>query len=336
MNFRVTTDAPARVLRSRDPTRSVKVRSAWRSAGLSRLKSLSAIVRTAIIDNDILGLASTSPASLVFASGSAGSVLDAWSSWFNDKAYEVFVGRDGRWVAPYVSAAYDLGIRTAQREVAPRIVSGIDTGRADVFTSLAANELAGITDTLVQQVTRLVADALVKRTPPAALYRAITDRMAAIAVVRMKATVNVLTVRVFNEAKLDAYRSAGISSVGIDPESLPRLRGRDRAVLTARFADAKKRSTKKGSAKKTAKKTVKVTKKKRRKSKRQVEAEEEQEIVEVLTAGDNDVCEDCEDISEAGPYDIDTAQGIIPAHPNCRCAFVPFFDKRFAAVERDD
>jgi hypothetical protein len=55
-------------------------------------------------------------------------------------------------------------------------------------------------------------------------------------------------------------------------------------------------------------------------------------LVQVLTAGDDDVCITCEDISDDGPYDIATARTLIPAHPNCRCAFVPFGDERFKPV----
>jgi hypothetical protein len=66
--------------------------------------------------------------------------------------------------------------------------------------------------------------------------------------------------------------------------------------------------------------------------KRTVVVEEEPELVEVLTAGDDDVCPECEGISEDGPYDIDDAYDLIPAHPHCRCAFVPFGDRRFASV----
>jgi len=61
----------------------------------------------------------------------------------------------------------------------------------------------------------------------------------------------------------------------------------------------------------------------------------DEELVEVLTAGDDLVCQECEDISEDGPYEISEARGLIPAHPNCRCAFVPWDDDRFAEVERD-
>jgi ADP-ribosyltransferase exoenzyme len=63
--------------------------------------------------------------------------------------------------------------------------------------------------------------------------------------------------------------------------------------------------------------------------------DDDDDDVEVITAGDNDVCIVCEDISNEGPYDLDTAEGLIPAHPWCRCAFVPVSDKRFAKVEKD-
>lgn len=58
--------------------------------------------------------------------------------------------------------------------------------------------------------------------------------------------------------------------------------------------------------------------------------------VDVLTAGDDDVCEECQDISDEGPYDIDEADSLIPAHPFCRCAFVPASDERFASVHEED
>src|SRR5215472_15629867 len=60
---------------------------------------------------------------------------------------------------------------------------------------------------------------------------------------------------------------------------------------------------------------------------------EEMDVVNVLTAGDDDVCAECQDISESGPYDINEAQDLIPAHPNCRCTFVPADDARFSQTE---
>jgi hypothetical protein len=45
--------------------------------------------------------------------------------------------------------------------------------------------------------------------------------------------------------------------------------------------------------------------------------------VNVETAGDDDVCPVCQDIEDENPYTIDEARSLIPAHPRCRCAFVP-------------
>ncbi|BAQ67217.1 phage head morphogenesis protein, SPP1 gp7 family [Rhodovulum sulfidophilum] len=44
---------------------------------------------------------------------------------------------------------------------------------------------------------------------------------------------------------------------------------------------------------------------------------------EFATAGDNAVCPQCEALARGGPYTLDKARGLIPVHPNCRCAWVP-------------
>lgn len=59
-------------------------------------------------------------------------------------------------------------------------------------------------------------------------------------------------------------------------------------------------------------------------------------LVNVLTAGDDRVCDDCDQIAAQGPYDLEEAQGLIPSHPNCRCAFVPYGDARFAPIAEQE
>ena len=48
--------------------------------------------------------------------------------------------------------------------------------------------------------------------------------------------------------------------------------------------------------------------------------------VNISTAGDDAVCEECEDAAAGGPYTLDEAEDIIPLHPNCRCAWSPAID----------
>jgi hypothetical protein len=52
-------------------------------------------------------------------------------------------------------------------------------------------------------------------------------------------------------------------------------------------------------------------------------ATQDQEEVNILTAGDDLVCNECNDVADAGPYDIDEAETMLPIHINCRCSWVP-------------
>lgn len=49
-------------------------------------------------------------------------------------------------------------------------------------------------------------------------------------------------------------------------------------------------------------------------------------MAELLTAGDSSVCPECDKLAEGGPYTLDRARGMIPVHPNCRCAWKPIVD----------
>lgn len=69
--------------------------------------------------------------------------------------------------------------------------------------------------------------------------------------------------------------------------------------------------------------------------KRKLKRKVPRELFEVLTAEDDDVCPICEDIADSGPYTLAEARGLIPAHPHCRCQFVPVADRRFAPIVRE-
>lgn len=56
---------------------------------------------------------------------------------------------------------------------------------------------------------------------------------------------------------------------------------------------------------------------------KQIAAQEAEDLVNVLTAGDDKVCVVCQGLADDGPYELDEAQNILPAHPNCRCSWIP-------------
>ncbi len=52
------------------------------------------------------------------------------------------------------------------------------------------------------------------------------------------------------------------------------------------------------------------------------------ELVKVVTMDDDDVCKICDRIQKGGPYKIDRARDLIPAHPHCRCLLQPVREKQ--------
>jgi hypothetical protein len=52
------------------------------------------------------------------------------------------------------------------------------------------------------------------------------------------------------------------------------------------------------------------------------------DLVDIFTAGDEFVCDECEEIADEGPYSVDEADDLLPVHPNCRCAFVVHYSGR--------
>lgn len=47
------------------------------------------------------------------------------------------------------------------------------------------------------------------------------------------------------------------------------------------------------------------------------------EMVNWVTAGDQKVCQECEDLAAGSPYKRSEAENMLPAHTNCRCALLP-------------
>lgn len=57
------------------------------------------------------------------------------------------------------------------------------------------------------------------------------------------------------------------------------------------------------------------------------------ELVKIVTMGDEQVCEICQRLAEEGPYPIGDARAHLPAHPRCRCVVEPYRDRRKLPVE---
>jgi hypothetical protein len=218
-----------------------------------------------------------------------GDRLAAFAQWFEQTVNTQLLG--GRWWERFLERAYSSGFAAGSRLAR---VPPSPTPLPAVFRELASQEFAGIAAALVQQVSRQAAGAALGRRKPQPMYRQVLPVLH-VGHARVRAAINTLTVKVHNSGRLAQFRAAGIERVGIEPERLePRKPSRflkhARAVHDHIHRD------------KAA----------------------PDEDTDVLTAGDDLVCEECLSIADDGPYTMDEAEILIPAHPNCRCALVPF------------
>jgi hypothetical protein len=59
----------------------------------------------------------------------------------------------------------------------------------------------------------------------------------------------------------------------------------------------------------------------------------EGQLVNIVTMGDERVCELCEELARNSPYTIEEARAQLPHHPNCRCSVEDFGPRRRKPVE---
>lgn len=313
-------DAPPK---RHDPTGTGDLRRKYQAAADLRLNTVKARLRQSIIAQNVLGL-TQSAANAAALAGSIAGVASLPGSGPDDmktKGFQatidhlldaIFVEGAGEWLRPMIETAYARGVKRAQ--VLTKTIAAPLHARESVqaLVGLCLIELQGIAEATSQHAVRAVALGMIHKAKPTDVSTAVLSVVDKIGRNRARSMVALMLVKAFNTATLDQFEAAGVKKVGVDPEFLPK----------PRLRDAKKGT---GPGSRTTKTTVPSSRTVRRirAAQRQVEELEE---VNVLTAGDDDVCPVCEDIADEGPYDIDTARSLIPAHPNCRCAFIPFYE----------
>jgi hypothetical protein len=295
---------------SHDPTGTGALRKRFGKDMMRRWRRLMALTREAIAEKDIFGLGGVTPESIAH-----GDPVAAFSRWFEHAASQIVQGGSGGWMAPYMAQATEMG--------ATRARSGPGAAnRTQHFLSLASSELKGVISAAGQQAVRVMADGRAQRQRPAQIARAVAMRLKAIGAVRSQAIVAYMVVKAFNGAILDGLRAQGRTRVGIQAEHIHRPKLTDAARNVPQ-----KRHGKTGKFVAFAKKPSQYKIRKAQEAERRLQALRE---VDVETADDADVCIVCEEIADNGPYDINTAEGLIPQHPGCRCCFIP------AGEPRDD
>lgn len=255
---------------------------------------------------------------------------------------------DGSWDEPrnFIDRSYLLGVQHADDVLNDGInYSTPRVERVDLVASLMRVELQGIVEAVSQRAVRAVATGILSGLSMTRMLRQIMSDVDVVGLQRTRTMVDVLTTKAFSEATLDVFEAAGVREVGLIPESAATA---GRAGRAASGASSALEATSATAATQAA--VAELTRPEVRpgpgpsrgfegpgsrvprerlpslrtiQRMRQVERRfERSSWVNVQTAEDDRVCALCDSIAENGPYTINAARSLIPAHPKCRCLFV--------------
>lgn len=331
--------ADAAIASKLDPTGTFDIRTKFRAQMDARWSALRRLVIEAIDRNDALGLNSdrskfgTHTAQFRQLPLPGADKVKTFQMWIDQAMATVILGYDGSWMTPFFRTAADRAQARAGKLLG-RIV-GRDGEQVDAITSLAVVELQGVIEAVSQKAVRALADGHIAKQRASKVARDVAAFITVTGRKRGRDLANTMTVKMFSVATIDAFKAAGVKQVGTTPERIRVVHG---PHGIARAKDAAPGLTRVGRCmigdEKSKRKAPSA--RKQREIEKQAEELAKLDEVDILTAGDDDVCDECEGISNDGPYDINEALSLIPAHPNCRCAFIPVSDERFAEVSKDE
>jgi len=309
----------------RDPTRSQGLRRQGRGIVNRKVFELHQQLRTVLQEYDMTGLRGHDIPDDLLRYIEANSDRLERSGEMLHKVVELTLASPPDWLRGLIERSVQRGIDQAGQEL-KEAIDELDAREVSrYYTAASVIEVRGIASETERRVMRHVVSAVQARFSPEALMREVRASLEKITRARLNILVNQAVVTSVNAGKLLAYAEKGIKQVGIDPEWLPD----HRTHVHDRKEPKQKRKV--GRRAKSSR-----TQQRRERVERKLEAVFAGKEVNILTAGDDKVCDECSDIAAEGPYDIDRARDLIPAHINCRCAFVPYGDERYAAIDEQE
>ena len=299
-----------------DPTGTASLRRKMATVINIRWRKVRNQLRDAIVKNDTLML-SRDP----LTSGSVPAVamgatkVQSFQRWLDFMLNTILLDDGGAYMKTPIQQGYNMGVTYAMAIVGRRERSVFAMERVSTIATLAITEMQGIIEAVSQRCVRAAANSILAHSRPAQCLRLMYTAIDKVGVARSNALVESIIVKAFGDATLDTYESAGVSQVGLVPEGKAKTK----------IGDARRT----GPGSRASRKTTPSARTIGRIRAAEL-AVERLSRVNVRTAGDDDVCPICEDIADNGPYSINKARSLIPAHPRCRCTFVPAGDARFA------
>ena len=262
-----------------DPTRTLTIQHRFYADLKSRMKKLKKNISEAVVDFDVLGLSKYKKNQYTFKRSDEKHA--EFMQWINEQIseglLEVTVARPTfsrrPWTDVYIYSAYRRGVDRARaelikagHEVPPYTIGAafdrpIHAERANLLFTRVFSDLEGITDAMSSQISRVLADGMVRGIGPREMASELKKEIEKMTRTRAEMLARTEVVRAHHLANIAEYREAGLDDLVV--------------------------------------------------------------IAEFVATPDSRVCSIC--ASLAGKrYTLDEAEGVIPVHPRCRCAMVPY------------
>ena len=121
-------DAAVADAKRNDPTRTFSLRAKMRAEGDRRWQTLAQVLRSALIEHDIIGQRGMSK--LPF-----GDKTEGFSMWLREELRQKVFGHDGRWLKPYVQQAAGMAQTRADEMLGVRDANPNDDPQTGQFAS---------------------------------------------------------------------------------------------------------------------------------------------------------------------------------------------------------
>lgn len=322
--------------RSSDPTGTLDIRRRFSSVIEMRFRKVRLALQASVIDRDILGLHKASMSPIAMA-GSPGNKEIGFQTWF-DHLLKQLVVEDGQFMRPMIAMAYNRALVRAQRLTGTRALPTDMTETINALVALCLIELQGIAEAVSQRIMRTAIQAWLHNSKTAETFTAMSRTIGMVGVNRSRAMVELMVVKAFTTGTLDQFEAAKVTKVRLIAE-LKQGGTNGRVTFRRRNGDSGRQVKDAGGEGKGSggggwtrnfgfsgpgsriSREEAPSRSTISRIRNAARALEELSNVNVTTAGDKDVCPECEDIENDNPYTIDEARSLIPAHPFCRCAF---------------
>ena len=220
-----------------DPTQTTTLRRRFEGEAAKRFRWLKGQINDAVIEQDGFGLR-TNRGRFEFERSS--DKISAFMEWLREQErrgiLEVSQGASSSraaeraWSSTYVRSAYQRGMAQSAAELRKQGAEVADEWVTEAFTrpfhvdrvGLAATrtfeQLQGITDTMSQQISRVLSEGLSEGKGMRDIARAMNERVDKIGITRARMLARTEVVNAHAEASLNSYEEAGVMGVDVRAE----------------------------------------------------------------------------------------------------------------------